>query len=73
MEKKLSRDQTDYIFNILINKYRADPDRFCSYLPELTREIENNFIRIQRVHRARSPVQQPEGACSLGVRSLRRG
>ena len=46
MKKRCEKNQRDYVLHILVNKYRADQDRFRSYLPELTQEIEDKLSSV---------------------------
>lgn len=40
MKEHSRKNQRDYVLQVLINKYRVDPDGFRSYLPEITQQIE---------------------------------
>lgn len=48
MKKHSQKDKREHILHILINKYRADPESFRSYLPELTQEIEDKLPSISK-------------------------
>lgn len=40
MKEHSRKNQRDYVLQVLVNKYRVDPDRFRSYLPEIAQQIE---------------------------------
>ena len=66
MKKHPQKSQGDYILDILINKYRADPDRFLSYLPELTQEIEGKLPSIsKKSHTSTLTEIERERLCKL--------
>lgn len=43
MRENRRTDRRDHVLQILANKFRADPERFRSYLPELLPEIEGQL------------------------------
>lgn len=43
MREMLKREQRERILNSLLNKFRTDPEGFCSYLPDVAKELEQSF------------------------------